>query len=395
MIEQFLQYIRYEKNYSSHTVLSYQTDLLQLQGYIATQYGSFSPKTLTAEQLREWIIALMDVGEKPSTINRKISAVKSFYKFLNRNGLITSNPTLKIITPKRPKNLPVFFQEKDLDKCLEVSENITTFEGIRNTLIIELVYQTGLRRSEVVNLLDCNVDTVNRQLRVIGKGNKERTIPFGKDLTDRIESYRLARQQNIPGVAADTLFVTKTGERMKPYQIYNIVTKQMAQVSSLSKRSPHVLRHTFATTLLNHGADINSIKSLLGHASLATTELYTHATFEQIINIYQHSHPRGKSKEVFMNIKIQAIKFDATEKLQEFITKKISKLDRLYDQITTAEVFLKVVKPETAENKEAEITLVAPNNKFFASKVCDTFEEAVDLAIDALEKQIEKAKNKR
>ena len=294
MIDQFLKYIRYEKNYSSCTVLSYQTDLFQLRDFIITQYGEFSPHNLTTEQLREWIIAMMDVGEKPTTINRKVSAVRSFYRFLNRNELIISNPTLKLVTPKRPKNLPVFFQEKDLDKVLEISKNSSTFEDIRNALIIELIYQTGLRRSEVVNLREINTDTTHRQLRVIGKGNKERIVPFGRDLAERIDNYRKVRDHEIETISTDTLLVTVKGSQMTPCQIYTIVTRTMGEVSSLTKRSPHVLRHTFATTLLNNGADINSIKTLLGHASLATTELYTHATFEQIINIYQHSHPRGK-----------------------------------------------------------------------------------------------------
>lgn len=296
MIEKFLQYIRYEKNYSSYTVLSYQTDLFQLRDFIKVQYGEvFSPENLTSDQLREWIIALMDVGEKPTTINRKISAVKSFYKYLNRNGLITTNPTLKIITPKRPKNLPVFFQEKEMDKCLDLSENNSTFEGIRDALIIELIYQTGLRRSEVVGLQDCNVDTKNCRLRVLGKGNKERIVPFGGDLAARIDNYREKRAETFPGIGNGIpLLVTSQGLPMKPAQIYYVVTTKMGEVSSRRKRSPHVLRHTFATTLLNHGADINSIKTLLGHASLAATELYTHTTFEQIKNIYQHSHPRGK-----------------------------------------------------------------------------------------------------
>lgn len=298
MIEQFLQYIRYEKNYSSYTVLSYQTDLCQLRDFVNVQFGDFSPETLTSDQLREWIIARMDVGEKPATVNRKISAVKSFYKFLNRNGLTSNNPTLKIITPKRPKNLPVFFQEKEMDKSLEISEKNHTFEGVRDALIVELIYQTGLRRSELVALSDSNVDTDVCQLKVLGKGNKERIVPFGDALAARIKEYRRLRDE-VPGEdeptgRGATLLVTAEGLPMKPAQIYCIVRRMMGMVSTQQKRSPHVLRHTFATTLLNHGADINSIKTLLGHASLAATELYTHATFEQVKYIYEHTHPRGK-----------------------------------------------------------------------------------------------------
>ena len=251
MIESFLQYIRYEKNYSSHTVLSYQTDLEQLRSFLLVQKGEFEPKTLTSEELREWVIALMDIGEKPSSVKRKISAVRSFFKFLNLKNLTTNNPTLKVLSPKVPKSLPKFFYEKDLDKCLEVSEKNRNFEGVRNSLIVELIYQTGLRRSEVADLEDANVDVEKKQLKVLGKGNKERVVPFGMDLAGKI-------------------------------------------VTTQEKRSPHVLRHTFATTLLNDGADVNSIKELLGHETLAATQVYTHASFEQIKTIYQRTHPRGK-----------------------------------------------------------------------------------------------------
>lgn len=395
MIDKYLQYIRYEKNYSSHTVLSYKNDLEQFSGFITTQKGTFKPENITPDDVREWIISLMDIGEKTTSVNRKISALRGFYKYLNRNGLIISNPTLKIINPKNPKPLPVFFQEKEMDKCLEISEKDTTFEGVRDTLLVEIIYQTGLRNSEVSNLQDVDVDTVRKQLKVTGKGNKQRIIPFGDELALRVDDYRKTRQREI-GDTNGAFFVTDKNTQLSTSKIYGIVKKLMSNVTTKQKRSPHVLRHTFATTLLNDGADINTIKELLGHSSLAATQVYTHATFDKIKSIYQKTHPRGGNKKGgIMEVRIQAIKFDATEKLQQFINKKISKLEKMYDDITTAEVYLKVVKPESAENKEAEITIIAPNAKFFASKVCDTFEEAVDLCVDALEKQIEKAKSKK
>ena len=197
MIQSFLQYIRYEKNYSSHTVLSYQNDIEQLRGFIITQKGDFDPKKLTSDELREWVIALMDIGEKPSSVKRKISAVRSFYKFLNLKNLTDNNPTLKIIAPKVPKPLPKFFYEKDLDNCLEISKNNCNFEGVRNSLIIELIYQTGLRRSEVVGLEDKDVDIGKRQLKVLGKGNKERMVPFGMKLAEMIENYRVIRNREV------------------------------------------------------------------------------------------------------------------------------------------------------------------------------------------------------
>ena len=293
MIESFLQYIRYEKNYSSHTVLSYQTDIEQLRGFLLVQKGEFEPKTLTSEELREWVIALMDIGEKPSSVKRKISAVRSFYKFLNLKNLTTNNPTLKILSPKVPKSLPKFFYEKDLDKCLEVSEKNCNFEGVRNSLIVELIYQTGLRRSEVANLEEANVDTEKKQLKVLGKGNKERVVPFGIDLARKIDEYREIRDKEID-LCTTKFFVHKSGMQLNPMHIYNVVRKLMGAVTTQEKRSPHVLRHTFATTLLNDGADVNSIKELLGHETLAATQVYTHASFEQIKTIYERTHPRGK-----------------------------------------------------------------------------------------------------
>ena len=394
MIQSFLQYIRYEKNYSSHTVLSYQNDIEQLRDFVVVQNGDFDPKKLSSDELREWIIALMDVGEKPSSVKRKLSAVRSFYKFLNLKNLTDNNPTLKVIAPKVPKSLPKFFYEKDLDNCLEVSEKNCNFEGVRNSLIIELIYQTGLRRSEVANLEDANVDTAKLQLKVLGKGNKERVVPFGMNLAEMIEAYRVQRDAEVD-VVTTKFFVHKKGTSLNPMHIYNVVRKLMGAVTTQEKRSPHVLRHTFATSLLNDGADVKAIKELLGHETLAATQVYTHASFEQIKTIYERTHPRGKSKEEIMEVRIQSIHFDATEKLQQFIEKKVNKLERISDDLSTAEVILKVVKPETAENKEAKITVLAPNTEFFASKVCDTFEEAVDLCVEALEKQIKKTKERK
>jgi integrase/recombinase XerC len=189
--------------------------------------------------------------------------------------------------------LPKFFYEKDLDKCLEVSEKNRNFEGVRNYLIIELIYQTGLRRSEVADLEDANVDVEKKQLKVLGKGNKERVVPFGMDLAGKIVEYRKIREQEID-LCTTKFFVHKSGTHLNPMHIYYIVRKMMGAVTTQEKRSPHVLRHTFATTLLNDGADVNSIKELLGHETLAATQVYTHASFEQIKTIYQRTHPRGK-----------------------------------------------------------------------------------------------------
>lgn len=301
MIESFLQYLRYEKSYSSYTVLSYKRDLLLLESYCETRFGGFEPSKLTSQQFRLWIIDMMDNKQKPSTVKRKISTVRSFYRFLNRKGLTDNNPTQKIAPIKQPKQLPKFFSEKDMQKSLEVSENSCTFEDVRDGLIVEMIYQTGLRRSEISSLKDAAVDVVQKELKVLGKGNKERMIPFGADLAEKINYYREVRRVavesgEIERVESDKFFLTTKGQEVKPAKVYTIVTKIMGAVSTQSKRSPHVLRHTFATAMLNNGADINAIKELLGHESLAATQIYTHATFEEIKQNYQQAHPRAKKE---------------------------------------------------------------------------------------------------
>ena len=292
MIDKFINYLTFEKKYSENTINSYKVDLEQFSDYLMSHGVGFDINTLSHNDLRDWIVSLMEQGEKPSSVKRKISTIRSFYKFLNRKGLTINNPTLKIIAPKLPHPIPKFFKEKDVDKCLEISKNIHTFEGIRNSLIIEIIYQTGLRCSEVVNLLEENVDTDTCQLKVLGKGNKERIIPFGNDLAGMIENYR--REKAEINSDANTLFISVKGLPLTNHQLYIIVKNVMGMVTSQQKRSPHVLRHTFATTMLNDGADVTAIKALLGHSTLAATQVYTHATFEQIKNIYQQTHPRGK-----------------------------------------------------------------------------------------------------
>ncbi len=295
MIESFLQYIRYEKNYSSYTVLSYKKDLYQFKEYTELQSGEFNPLTLTSLQFRSWVIDLMDVGYKATTVNRKISAVKNFFKFLNLRGVTSNNPTQKVNTLKTPKKIPQFFDEKDMDKCLVVSENCCNFGGVRDSLIVEMIYQTGLRRSEVATLLDLAVDVDQKQLKVLGKGNKERLVPFGVDLANKISEYRRIRDAQFGGVVVN-FFLNDKGEPIKPADVYYKVKRLMGEVTTRDKRSPHVIRHTFATTMLNSGADINSIKEMLGHSSLTATQLYTHATFEEVQKKYEQAHPRANKK---------------------------------------------------------------------------------------------------
>lgn len=296
MIENFLQYLQYEKSYSSCTVLSYETDLKQLESYLAAEGLSFNPDELSTEQVRMWMVWLMEQGMSVSSIHRKLSSLKSFYRYLNRKELCVNNPTSKVIAPKRSERLPNFFQEKDLDHFLEFRQKCNTFEEVRDVLIVDVFYQTGIRCSELVNLEDFNVDLIGKSIKVLGKRNKERIIPFGEDLKRQLESYREWRNKEVESRTSH-FFVRKDGGSLTSDQVYQIVTRKMSMVSSQQKRSPHVLRHTFATSMLNSGADLNAVKELLGHSSLAATQIYTHSTFEQLYQIYEQAHPRVKKKD--------------------------------------------------------------------------------------------------
>lgn len=293
MITSFLQYIQYEKNYSSHTVLSYGVDLQEFHSFLKKYSITFDPKKITSEDIRQWMLELMEEGKSPRSINRKISALRSFYRFLNEKKWGGSyNPTDGIIVPKVKKTLPYFFKEKEMEAVLNMETNSDDFEGLRNRLIIELFYQTGIRVSELISIKDTDIDFVLESVSIIGKRNKQRIIPLGKNVLDEIKKYMNARDAKIKSTCV-FLFVNEKGEKLYREKIYRITKSSMSEVSSLQKKSPHVLRHTFATTMLNNGADLNVVKTILGHANLAATEIYTHATFEQLQSIYKQSHPRG------------------------------------------------------------------------------------------------------
>jgi len=292
MIELFLKYLQYEKNYSSHTALSYKTDLEGFATFVSVQKGNFDPTEVDSKLIRQWIISLVDAGASPRTVNRKISTLKSFYRFLLRRGLASVNPAKTIKALKTEKKLPLFFKESELDRALDgtiIDEK--DFETCRNLLIIAMFYETGIRLSELVNLKDSDVDLSAKTIKVLGKRNKQRIIPFGKKLHAHIIRYKTLRDE-IPN-RDDTLYIRKSGEKMYQRLVYQIVHNEMTAQSSLSKRSPHVLRHTFATSVLNAGAELNAVKEILGHAGLAATQVYTHTTFEQLRNVYKKAHPRS------------------------------------------------------------------------------------------------------
>ena len=293
MMNEFLQYIQYEKNYSSHTVLSYHTDLLQFCEFMQIPPEQLAPSTICSQQIQQWVLSLMSADLSARSLSRKISTLKSFWRFLLTRGYVTSNPTLKIILPKTKKPLPAFFKVNEMSAVLDTTFTPDNFEAMRDQLIITLFYLTGIRLSELINIKDTDIDLNEGNLRVTGKRNKQRIIPIDKSLGSIIEHYLKLRNEEIQSVGL-FLFVRKNGLKLYPKKVYNLVHNSMSQVSSLYKRSPHVLRHTFATAMLNGGADINAVKELLGHSNLAATQVYTHTSFEELYNIYNQAHPRAK-----------------------------------------------------------------------------------------------------
>ncbi len=294
MINEFLQYLQYEKNYSSHTVLSYHTDILQFCDFLKIETTVFDPQKIEAVQLQQWLLKMMAENISARSISRKISTLKSFWHFLLKQGYVQSNPTLKILLPKTKKPLPAFYKHDEILNILDNPYIPDDFETIRDLLIIEMFYSTGIRLSELISIEDTDIDLIQCNLRVIGKRNKQRIIPVSAELTGKVKNYMTKRNESIDNIIDNKLFRLKNGKKMYPRLVYNIVHEIMSQTSSLHKQSPHVLRHSFATSLLNGGADINVVKDLLGHSSLAATQVYTHTGFEELYNIYKHAHPRAK-----------------------------------------------------------------------------------------------------
>ena len=292
LIKSFLDYLRYERNYSEKTVLAYGEDIKQLQEFAQEEYGKFDPLEVEGELIREWIVSLMDRGYTSTSINRKLSSLRSFYKFLLRKGEVAVNPLQKITGPKNKKPLPAFLRESDMDRLLDEVDFGEGFKGCRDHMIIEMFYATGVRLSELIGLDNKDVDFSSSLIKVTGKRNKQRLIPFGEELKIAMMEYVDVRNEAVP-IRTNAFFVRENGERLSRSIVENLVKRNLSKVVTLKKRSPHVLRHTFATTMLNHDAELGAIKELLGHESLATTEVYTHTTFEELKKVYNQAHPRA------------------------------------------------------------------------------------------------------
>jgi integrase/recombinase XerC len=289
----FIQYISEQKKYSAHTQTAYAQDLLQFEDFISERY-ELSFEGVQHLHAREYIVYLMDQGIGASSIGRKLSTLRSFYKYLQRQGLISRNPMLLVKAPKVAKKLPVFVDDHKMDELLDSTVVFDdSFPSVRDKMMMELFFGTGMRLSELIGLQESDFSFYEHTVKVLGKGNKERIVPISPQLSAQLKAFlELKRlQQFAPKAAA--LFVTDKGEALYPKYVYNKVKHYLALVSTQDKRSPHVLRHSYATSLLNRGADLNAIKELLGHASLAATQVYTHNSIERLKSIYKQAHPKA------------------------------------------------------------------------------------------------------
>ena len=286
-LKDFINYIKSEKRFSNHTITSYETDLNQFFNYIEAESQITNPKDVSFKLIRNWISSLLENNLKSTSVNRKISSLKSYYKFLLVSNYVDTNPTLKLISPKSSKRLPVFVEKDNMDSLFDKDFFEDSYEGKRDKLIIELFYFTGMRLSELINIKTSDIDKVNSQIKVIGKRNKERLIPITfntlKDLNEFINFYEIE----------NFLFAEGNGKKLYSKKVYRIVNKYLAKISSIKKKSPHVLRHSFATHMLNNGADINAIKEILGHANLSATQIYTHNSIKKLKNVHKQAHPKA------------------------------------------------------------------------------------------------------
>lgn len=294
-IKPFLEYLRFEKRVSENTIISYQTDLLQFFDFQKQHSNIVNVKDITLKDIRNWIFYLIELEQNCSkTINRKISSLKALFKYSLREGIISENPTLQVSSPKIPKRVPQYVEENDMKKLFQSDLFENSFEGWRDKAIMELFYATGIRVSELIQITFSDLDLYNGTVKVLGKRNKERIIPFGKTAQTTFENYFSFFKDKFGIVNKNScIFVTSKSNKLSPKSVYKIVRRYLDMITTIDKRSPHIIRHTFATHLLNNGADINAIKEILGHTSLAATQVYTHNSIEKLKLIYQQAHPRA------------------------------------------------------------------------------------------------------
>lgn len=295
-LQLFINYLKFEKRYSQHTIVSYQTDLEQFFAYLISQYDAVELASISAMYIKSWLAELKGDEISAKSIHRKASTLKSFFKFLLKEEVIKQSPMVTIVLPKISKRLPVFVQEKEMQNLFDEDGNkepnfSDTWQGRTEKLVIELFYATGMRLSELINLKESQIDHSYQQIKILGKGNKERIVPISKEIRANLQSYiadKPIKDNPVPNV-----FITEKGKPLQPRTVYGFVKQHLGSVTTVQKRSPHILRHSFATHLMNNGADLNAVKELLGHSSLAATQVYTHNTIEKLKDVYKKAHPKA------------------------------------------------------------------------------------------------------
>tara|TARA_B110000211_G_scaffold111884_1_gene129965 strand:- start:463 stop:1347 length:885 start_codon:yes stop_codon:yes gene_type:complete len=290
-IQAFLDYLQFEKRYSPHTLTAYRTDLLQFNEYLARLYEC-SAISAEAVMVRSWMMTLIEGGCSKRSLNRKLTSLRQFYKYSLRNNLIDADPMLRVVSMKVDKTLPSFITKDEMTYLLDVKKFTNDFEGVRNKMLLELFYSTGIRLSELIALKVTDVDYVNKQIKVFGKRSKERIIPLLDSCLDSLRFYVESYRFEVVEKDA-SLFLTKSGDVLYPKLVYRIVNSYLGDVTGVKQKSPHILRHAFATHMLNEGADLNAIKEILGHSSLTSTQIYTRSSAERLKEIYKQAHPRG------------------------------------------------------------------------------------------------------
>ncbi len=403
MLPEFIRYLEAERRYSPLTVRNYRRDVEQFLAWLGTDDARFNPRQVTTGQIREWIIHRTEEGRiGAGTMNREISSLRALFRWLHRTGAVEKDILRPLASLKMAHRLPAFVPESRMSTIVrECEHDSDEFETERNSLIILLFYTCGLRLAELVGIDRDHLSADCRSLRVRGKGDKQRIVPILDEIREKILHYlEVIERQQICNSEEKALFLTSKGKRISRITVYRLVQDELTRAGVQGKKSPHVLRHTFATHLMNGGADMREIQELLGHASLQATQVYTHNSIARLKEIYAKAHPREKRgerkplKHKVMNVQIQSVKFDADKRLVEFVQAKMAKLERFAERATGADVILKLDKDSEKGNKIATITLRMPGEELLAERQAKTFEEAVDEAIDALKRQLDKFKGK-
>ena len=404
-IKAYLDYLKYQKRYSGRTVSIYESAIGEYYAYYREEgMPVFDPEddtvfnafldTFNDRMIRGYVAMSMDKGLKARSVNLRLSALSGLSRFLVREKLLKANPMDRVSRPKEDRMLPSFFSREQMEDYFktDISE-VDSYAELRSRMMVSLLYATGIRRSELCALNLSSFDFSRRILRVVGKGDKSREIPLTSLMIKEILVYLNKTKEVFEMTSDGAFFRTDSGIRVYPAFVDKVVKKELSSSENFKgRRSPHVLRHSFATHLLNQGADLLSIKEVLGHSSLAATQVYTHNSFEQMKQVYLTAHPRAK-KGGFMEINVQSVKFNADQKLLDFIEKKISRLEKFYDDVVRVEVILTLL-PEH-DNKNVKINVAVPGNNIVIERNARTFEDAVVDCADVLKDQLVKAKERK